>query len=132
MQANILTFEFHDGDELSIAAGAAQISFSSVAANITVRDAKLSIRKQARNTEIILKRTVFPGSFLAKCNLECISVQASADSYRIYVSSSWDESGSNPKQHTWINDYDNVCLAIGDYTESDLVELHRRLNFDFS
>ena len=131
MQANTITFEFHDGDEFSIAAGAAKISFSGVSQNVDVKDAKLRVHKHALNTEIILKKVVFPGSFLEKANLECINVFTSLDVFRIYVDSDWNSEGDNIRQHTWINDYGNICLAVGEYSEDRLQQLHKKLNFDF-
>lgn len=131
MQANTITFEFHDGGELSIAAGAAKISFSSISQDIDVRNTKLRVHKHALNTEIILKRVVFPGRFLEKFNLECIEVSTELEDYRIYVDSDWNSEGDNSRQHTWINDYGNICIAIGEYSETRLRQLHEKLNYEF-
>ena len=125
MQCKTVTFEFHNLDEVTLAAGKMQITLSDITSNIKIANAHANLKKKARKAEIIFKRDFFDGRFRESQDLECIAIETNAKCFRIYSDS------INLNEHVWMNDFDNMCIAIGEYSENELKQVHERLNYEF-
>ena len=126
MQCKTVTFEFHNLDEVTLAAGKMQITLSDITSNIKIANAHANLKKKARKAEIIFKRDFFRESQ----DLECIAIETNAKCFRIYFDNKFSDS-INLNEHVWMNDFDNMCIAIGEYSENELKQVHERLNYDF-
>lgn len=130
LKCETITFEFHNLDEVALAAGRVQMKLFNISEDITVSEAHVNLRKKAEKAEIIFKQDFFDGRFREQQDLECISIKTNSKCYRIYFNNSFSDN-VNLNEHVWINDFENVCIAVGDYSESELIQVHERLNYEF-
>lgn len=130
MQCKTVTFEFHNLDEVTLAAGKMQITLSDITSNIKIANAHANLKKKARKAEIIFKRDFFDERFRESQDLECIAIETNAKCFRIYFDNKFSDS-INLNEHVWMNDFDNMCIAIGEYSENELKQVHERLNYEF-
>ena len=130
LQCKTVTFEFHNLDEVTLAAGKMQITLSDITSNIKIANAHANLKKKARKAEIIFKRDFFYGRFRESQDLECIAIETNAKCFRIYFDNKFSDS-INLNEHVWMNDFDNMCIAIGEYSENELKQVHERLNYEF-
>lgn len=130
LQCKTVTFEFHNLDEVALAAGKMQITLSDITSNIKIANAQANLKKKAKKAEIIFKRDFFDGRFRESQDLECIAIETNAKCFRIYFDNKFSDS-INLNEHVWMNDFDNMCIAIGEYSENELKQVHERLNYEF-